>query len=186
MLEIENVEFQNFMSYGDYPTRIQLADLGQCLIVGEVVENDHKETYDDGDPIPPRRSNGAGKSTIPSVIQWILFGRTMHSASPGDKIVNWYTGKDCWGKLRFKNGDSITRTRKTDGKNELLFVKDGDENTLVSDTLATSQYQQKQLAREFNLDWEIFSGSAFFTQYGRPWMEMAETTRKKQSSAFCM
>jgi DNA repair exonuclease SbcCD ATPase subunit len=175
MLELKSVTWQNFLSYGDYPTTLELDNLGQCLIIGEVIDEDSKSSEESG----IRRSNGAGKSTIPSVIQWVLFGRTMHSRTPGNNVVNWFTGRDCWAKVVFKNGDSITRTRNTDGKNELLFSKDGDETRLTSDTLSTAANQQNQLNKLFNLDWEIFCGSVFFNQYGKPWMEMADATRKK-------
>lgn len=173
MLELKSVSWQNFLSYGDYPTTIELDQLGQCLIVGEI------EDEEDKNPENIKKSNGAGKSTIPNVIQWALFGRTMHSRSPGDNIINWFTGKNCWAKVTFKNGDSITRTRNTEGKNELIYSKDGDESRFITDTLSTAQNQQQQLNKIFNLDWEIFCGSVFFNQYGKPWMEMADVTRKK-------
>jgi DNA repair exonuclease SbcCD ATPase subunit len=161
------------MSYSDQETTLPIGSLGQCLITGEVIEEDFRSD------LPVKRSNGAGKSTIPSVIQWVLFGRTMHSAQPGNKVVNFFTKKDCWAKLTFKNGDSITRTRNVNGHNELIFVKNGDEHTLVSDTQSTTKIQQAKLAKEFNLDWEIFCGSVFFNQYGRSWMEMPDASRKK-------
>lgn len=174
MLELKSISWQNFLSYGDYVTTLQLDNLGQCIITGEVL--DDKDGPKNGEL---RKSNGAGKSTIPSVIQWVLFGRTMHSRNPGNNVVNWHTGKNCWAKLEFKNGDSITRTRNTDGKNELIYYKDGDEKRLVADTVATSALQQQQLNKDFDLDWELFCGSVFFNQYGKPWMEMADTTRRK-------
>jgi len=178
MLELKSVAWRNFMSYGDYETALPLDSLGQCLITGEVVDND-KSIFDTSSDFQIAKSNGAGKSTIVNVIQWVLFGRTMHSGSPGDKVVNYFTGKDCVATLEFKNGDFITRTRKSGGHNELHFVKDGNEFNLTSDTLSTQKNQQKQLNREFGLDWELFCGSVFFNQYGKPWMEMAEPTRKK-------
>lgn len=179
MLEFKSVSWQNFMSYGDYETKINLDDMGQCLITGEVIDEDSKEVYDGGNPIEVRKSNGAGKSTIPNAIQWCLFGRTMHSHNPGNKVVNYFTGKDCRVTVEFKNGDRITRTRNTGGHNELFFLRAGDEHKLEADTLSTSKNQQAQLAKEFGLDWEIFCGSVFFNQYGKPWMEMADAARKK-------
>jgi len=177
MLELKSIEWQNFLSYGDYPTKIDLDDLGQCLIIGEVIEDEAISNTASLSSI--RKSNGAGKSTIPNAIQWALFGRTMHSRSPGDNVVNYFTGKDCWAKLIFKNGDMILRTRKTDGVNELLYMKDGDETKLTANTVSTTAIQQQRLNKAFNLDWEIFCGSVFFNQYGKPWMEMADATRKK-------
>jgi len=176
MIELDSVTFKNFMSYGDYRTTIELANLDQCLIVGEIQEESESPYAEDFDK---NRSNGAGKSCIPNAILWCLFGKTMHSASPGDKVVNYYSGKDCTVTVKFKNGDSVTRTRNTDGKNELIYVKDGDENQTTGATLSTVRNQQSELERAFNLDWELFCGSAFFTQYGRPWLEMADNTRKK-------
>lgn len=176
MLEIKSVEWRNFMSYGNYDTHIDIQSLGQCLITGEV-SGDDKAVYDENTII--HKSNGAGKSTIPNVILWTLFGKTMHSANPGDKIVNWFTGEDCRCKITFKNDDYIVRTRRSDGKNELIFVKDGDETNLVSDTLSTLKNQQRLINRVFDLDWEVLCGSMFFNQYSKPWMEMADGTRKK-------
>jgi DNA repair exonuclease SbcCD ATPase subunit len=178
MLEIKSVTWRNFLSYGDYDTTIDFENLGQCLITGEVKDDD-KEVYDGSSPYAMRKSNGAGKSVIPNAIQWGLFGRTMHSANPGNKIVNWFTGKDCIVKIELKNGDVIIRTRKSSGANELFFTKCGEENQFQSDTLSIAKNQQAKLAKEFGLDWEIFCGSVFFNQYGKPWMEMADNTRKK-------
>lgn len=178
MLELKEVEWRNFMSYGDYDTRLELDSLGQCLITGEVLGED-KAVYDESGLVKIKKSNGAGKSTLPNVVLWTLFGRTMHSANPGDKVINWFTGKNCRAKVTFKNGDYIVRTRNTDGHNELIYVKDGDETSVTSDTLGTAKLQQAELNRAFNLDWDLLCGSMFFNQYSKPWMEMADQTRKK-------
>lgn len=164
------------MSYGDYDNYLELDSLGQCLITGEVTGED-KSAFNESGSLSIKKSNGAGKSTIPNVILWTLFGRTMHSSNPGDKVINWFTGKDCKGKLTFKNGDYILRTRNSEGFNELSFVKDGDE--FSTSVLSTSKNQQAELNKAFNLDWEILCGSMFFNQYSKPWMEMADQTRKK-------
>lgn len=167
------------MSYGDYVTKINLDKTGQCLITGEVVNEDSKEVYDSGNPIDIKKSNGAGKSTIPNAILWCLFGRTMHSHSPGNKVVNFFTGKDCRVTVEFKNGDRITRTRNTGGHNELFYIKSGDEHKLEANTLSVAKNQQARLNKEFGLDWDVFCGSVFFNQYGKPWMDMADQVRKK-------
>jgi len=153
MIEIENVRFRNFLSYGDSDTSIRLDNLGSCLITGE---------------------NGAGKSTISNAILWCLFGRTMHSAAPGDKVVNFFVGKDCFVELNFKNGDKLTRTRKSDKHNDLLLVKDGQDVSL-----GTTKMQQANLNKMLDLDWDIFCGSTFSTQFGKSWMEMGDTKRKQ-------
>ena len=165
MIEIQNISWRNFMSYGDEVSSLDLANLGQVLITGEI-EDDTQDGL--------KKSNGSGKSTIPNVILWVLFGRTMHSASPGDSVVNYYTGKECWAKITFKNGDSITRTRGTKSHNELIYMKNGEEQSL-----STSKNLQQLLNKDLSLDWELFTNSAFFTQYGKSWLEMADNSRKK-------
>lgn len=179
MLEIKSVTWRNFLSYGDYDTTIDIPSLGQCLITGKVVDDDTRESYDNSNPVALHRSNGAGKSSCLSAIQWGLFGRTMHSANPGNKVINYFTGKDCRVTIEFKNGNKITRTRNTSGHNELFYIKQGDEHKLEASTISTSKNQQAMLAKEFGLDWEVFCGSVFFNQYGKPWMEMADQSRKK-------
>jgi DNA repair exonuclease SbcCD ATPase subunit len=178
MIEIKEIEFRNFLSWGDYITKISLDELGQCLILGEVIDD---EDGDRGEEYISKtsKSNGAGKSSIISAIQYGLFGRTMHNTNPGNKVVNWFTGKDCYVKITMKNGDSITRLRNVNGVNEIIYTKDGDENKLTSETLSTAAAQQQKLDKIFNLDWDVFCGSVFFTQYGKPWLEMADTVRKK-------
>lgn len=166
MIEIQNISWRNFMSYGDETTSLDLANLGQVLITGEILE--------DNIPQELKRSNGSGKSTIPNVILWALFGRTMHSANPGDSIINYQTNGECWAKITFKNGDNIIRTRGTKGHNELIYTKNGEEHTL-----STSKNLQQLLIKDLKLDWELFTNSAFFTQYGKAWLEMADNSRKK-------
>jgi len=153
------------MSYGEETSSLDLSELGQVLITGEIED----ETQDG-----LKKSNGSGKSTIPNVILWALFGRTMHSANPGDAVINHFIGKDCWVKITLKNGDSITRTRGLKGHNELLYAKNGEENTL-----STNKNLQQLLNKDLQLDWELFTSSAFFTQYSKSWLEMADNNRKK-------
>ena len=61
MLEIQNVSWRNFMSYGEETSSLDLSELGQVLITGEIED----ETQDG-----LKKSNGSGKSTIPNVILW--------------------------------------------------------------------------------------------------------------------
>ncbi len=156
MIDIEEVTFQNFLSYGNYSTTIPLGKLGPCLIIGP---------------------NGAGKSTVVNAILYPLFGRTMHVARPGDRVVNENTDADCMTSLKLKNGDTITRTRKMQNHNELV-VERGGEQLLA--TLSTTPNQQAQLNRLYNLDWHNFCNTSFLTQIGRTWFEMPEPQRKKE------
>lgn len=168
MIDIVDLLIRNFLSFGDYDTLIKLDNLRSCLIIGEVLGVPDSIPGDDD-------SNGAGKSVLVNAILWVFFGRTMHDHNPGDQVINWVTKRDCKVQVRLKNGDMIVRTRNgQDGHDELLYYQGG-----VPKSLGTNKMQQAELNRILHLDYTIFCGSAFFAQYSKPWMEMADPARKK-------
>jgi len=162
-LSITEVEFRNFLSYGDYITKIKLDGLGPTLIVGD---------RSDG-PKDLGKSNGAGKSSITAAILWALFGRTFSLGKPGDKVVNWSVGKNCCVTIRTADGWEITRTRKMEGRNELSIEKDGEDRTL-----STPTNTQRFLNDHFGLDFDIFTSSVFFGQFSKPFLEMSDAKRR--------
>lgn len=154
MIDTKLVKFRNFLSYGDYDTILELDKLKSCLISGD---------------------NGCGKSSLTNAILWCISGRTMHSANPGDKVINYNTTTNCFSELLFKNSDKIIRTRKgKDGKDDLLFIEAG-----ADISLGTNKMQQLDLNRKLNFDYTIFCGSVFCSQYNKPWLEMSDPTRKQ-------
>lgn len=171
MLEIADWSWSNFLSYGDYTSSINLEGMNQCLITGNAEDEAGRSLVG--------KSNGAGKSTVISVLQWALFGRTSHCANPGDKVMNHFTKSDCWVKITLTNGDSILRTRRRDGSCEVTYYHSGMEESIVADTLSTLKAQQARLNQVFKLDWDVFSKSVFFSAFDSPWMQMPDQQRKK-------
>lgn len=163
-LSISEVEFKNFLSYGDYTTKIKLDGLGPTLIVGDRSDGDSKDLG---------KSNGAGKSTITTAILWALFGKTFSLGKPGDKVVNWAVDKNCQVIIRTTDGWKITRTRKMEGRNELSIEKDGEDKTL-----STPTNTQRFLDSHFGLDFDIFTSSVFFGQFSKPFLEMSDPKRR--------
>ena len=159
-LDIECIEIRNFLSYGDYVTRLEVANYGPVLILGEVDETDS--------------SNGAGKSSLLTAFIWGIFGRTITNPKPGDKVVNWYNKKNCYVKIKTTDGWEIIRTRNVDGHSELIVIKDNDDATK-----STSTNAQKQIKELFGLDYEIFTSSVFCGQFGKSFLEMTPTKRKE-------
>ena len=172
MLELKSLLLRNYSSYGDYDTIIELDELGLCLITGEV--HDGSENSDE-----QKFSNGSGKSSIVEAILWCLFGRTMRVAQPGDKVINYFTGKGCIVELAFKNGDRVRRTRDVDGHNDLLYIRNGEDGKGDDVSLGTNNMQQRQLEQQLGIDWDIFCGSTFFSQFGQSWMEISDQRRKE-------
>jgi len=168
-INIKNLEIQNFKSFGDYLTKIELNDLGPVLIVGdcEIPQKGEKRS------VKAARSNGAGKSSLISAIVWALWGRTNDKARPGDTVINWSTQKNCYVKIETTDGYTIIRTRKYKGKDDLVFYKEGQDQTLSTNTAA-----QTAINKTFGLDYNIFSSSVFFEQRAKPLLEMTPKQRQ--------
>jgi DNA repair exonuclease SbcCD ATPase subunit len=162
-LDIEYIEVRNFLSYGDYTTRLDVANLGPVLILGDV------ESSEEGSG-----SNGAGKSSLLSAFIWCLFGRTITNPNPGDRVTNWYTKRNCYVKIGTADGWEIIRTRNFDGHSELILRKNGDDETQSTNTNA-----QTKLKEIFGLDYEIFTSSVFCGQFGKSFLEMSPVKRKE-------
>lgn len=161
-LDVEYIEIRNFLSYGDYVTKLEVANLGPVLILGKI------------DSDEAGMSNGAGKSSLLSAFIWCLFGRSIINPSPGDKVINWHVGKNCYVKLKTADGWEIIRTRGCDNHSELLIQKDGDDQTK-----STNQNAQKKLEELFGLDYDIFISSVFCGQFGKSFLEMTPIKRKE-------
>jgi recombinational DNA repair ATPase RecF len=56
--------------------------------------------------------NGSGKSTLIEAMTWCQFGRCIRGGLAANDVVNDSIGKNCFVKLDFANGYSITRYRK--------------------------------------------------------------------------
>ena len=168
MIEIQSVRFRNFMSYGDYDTVVDFTNLKQCFIQGTVL---------DGEDTWPKKSNGAGKSSISQAILWCLSGSTMHSANPGAGIKHWFNDEDCLVEVTLKDGSQVIRTRSATGHTELFHRKNGME--LLDAALSTTKNQQKELERQLDFNYDIFCGSVFLSQHRNKWLQMGESRRKQ-------
>lgn len=167
MLEIDSIIIRNFLSYGDYDTVLSnLASRGPTTIVGEVVDFDGA--------VASNGSNGSGKSSITVAIVWCLFGRTFTKDRPGDNVINFYVGENCFVEIRTVDGWVIKRTRKVKGHDDLLVYRDGND-----ETRATNDAAQKFINSKFQLDFQIFTTSTFFGQMSKPILEISDQARKE-------
>lgn len=99
---------ENFLCFGAKPVEIDLTKLGRIVVVkGENLDTNPKNA--DGD------SNGAGKSSVPEIPIYTLFGKTIRRPKKlgHGEVINFKTGKKLrtetrWDKYR------VVRTRKPD------------------------------------------------------------------------
>ena len=82
MIIFESIEYQNFLSSGDTPTKIYLSDHKTTLVVG---------------------ANGAGKSTMLDALSFTLFGKA-HRDIHKPQLVNSINQKKCLVTVEFSIG----------------------------------------------------------------------------------
>lgn len=164
-LRIKEVEIQNFGSYGPYPTKFEVDGRGVVCILGM---DDSLEGE-----VARKRSNGMGKTTLLEAIVWGLFGRTTRLHNPGDKVINWFTNKDCMVRIRTVDGWQIIRTRKYKDHADLLIEGPG------VNTQSTNRQAQRWINNHFNLDFNVFVSSVFFGQRAKSVLELSDAKRKQ-------
>lgn len=159
-MKFHTLTAQNFL--GIKSATIALDDRGLHLIQG--VNTDDSSTV----------SNGAGKSSLPDAVMWVLRGVTARGYK-GDKVVNRTAKKDCAVALTISQGESrytVTRYRKhKTGKNSLTIetVVGGKIVELHKGTEAESQ---KVLDKILGCSHEVFMASVYFAQEMMPDLPM--------------
>jgi len=168
MIDIKEVVWTNFLGYGNYKNSLSFDKLrGACLIEGEIDGNEEREEGDE-------KLNGSGKSSIIEAISWGLFGNLTNLENPGDKVINWHTGKNCRVSIKTNDGYEIVRMRKYNGLTETIVLKDGEDITK-----STSKPAQSFINENFNIDYHTFIRSSIFGQKSGGFLELSDTKIRK-------
>lgn len=112
-VELLEIELQNFWSFGNAPTTVNLNTDLVTLIIGN-----NRDSNDEG-----HAKNGVGKTAIYQAIFWCLFGEGITNVK-ADDFVNLFNGKRMYVALKFRIGDAtyeLTRGRKP---NKIELTKD--------------------------------------------------------------
>ena len=155
-LTIKYASAKNFLCFGSDPFEIEFSDKGGITLVRGL-------NLDVSDGDSNASSNGAGKSSIPEIIVYTLFGKTIkHPKKIGHKdVINNAVGKGLrtevrWGEYR------VVRTRKPDSL-RLWESAEGvwDESTEI--TLGGQPATQKLIEEKIGLNYETFVNVVVFT-----------------------
>lgn len=155
-LDIKYIYAQNFLCFGPEAFELTFKDHGNIVLVKgfnlDVVDSESRVA-----------SNGVGKSSIPEIIVYTLFGKTIkHPKKINHKdVINNQVGKGLKTEVRW--GDfRVVRTRKPDTL-RLWESPDGiwDDSTEI--TLGGQPATQKLLEEKLGLNYETFVNVVVFT-----------------------
>lgn len=159
-IEIQSVEFKNFLSYGNSPQRLDFIE-GINLILGKNSESG--------------RSNGAGKSSLIETIPFALFGKLSRPINKAG-IVNWKNGKNCEVKISFKMGDNTYKVLRAIKPDKLEIYEN---DTLLPIPSNIKSYQEMFENEKIGFDYNTFM-YLFYTNLNTniPLLKM-NTTQKR-------
>lgn len=155
-LTIKYASAKNFLCFGPDPVEIEFSGSGGVILVKGV-------NLDVSDEESNASSNGAGKSSIPEIIVYTLYGKTIkHPKKIGHRdVINNSVGKGLRTEVRW--GDyRVVRTRKPDSLR--LWESPQavwDESTEI--TLGGQPATQKLIEDKIGLNYETFVNVVVFT-----------------------
>lgn len=158
-MQIRKLEIRNFLSYET--ASLDLKDRGLVLIEGI--------NLDQGG------SNGSGKTSILSAIEWVLFGRCANGAT-GDAVVrNGQADTRVTVELEINNRIvKITRYRKhRQYKNAIMFFISQKDCRGASD-----RETQKKINAFITLDWNTFTNVVMFPQAAQGIASLTDADQK--------
>lgn len=155
-LDIKYVHARNFLCFGPDGFELDFTKHGNIILVRgsnfDVVDGDSKVA-----------SNGVGKSSIPEIIVYTLFGKTIkHPKKVNHKdVINNQSGKNLKTEVRWGNFRAV-RTRKPDSL-RLWESEEGvwDDSTEIS--LGGGPATQKLIEEKLGLNYETFVNVVVFT-----------------------
>lgn len=122
MIKFKSISIQNFLSYGNIPTLINLDTQGTTFIVGQNLD----------DTTLGINSNGCGKSIISNSLAYVLYNEPISKVSSLDNLINDKNKKNLEVIVLFEKDNvnyEIKRTRKGKKGNSVTLLIEGEDKT---------------------------------------------------------
>lgn len=150
-IEFKKITAKNFMCFGDKPIEIEFQNYNNIVLV-KGTNYDTAKTPEDA----KSSSNGAGKSSIPEILVYGLYGQTIKAPKKiGTKdVINQKTGKGLVVEV-FWDDYKVERRRKPDS----LRLWKGDEELTLGGMPAT----QELIENIIGLNYQTFVNVVIFT-----------------------
>ena len=160
-LEIDKIEFKNFMSYGNTWQTIDIKK-GITVITGEDLNTS--------------RSNGSGKSSLLETISFGFYGKTIKSVKK-EKIVNWFNNSGCEVKLHTHKGNDTYLFHRGIKPNKFVVYKNGEKIPKLS---SVKLYQSMIEEDVLGIDFKTFKELVYFSPNNSISLLEAKKEQKRQ------
>jgi DNA repair exonuclease SbcCD ATPase subunit len=172
-LKFKSASAYNFLPFGPEGIEISFEDLGNIILV-------RGQNMDQEDSSLKESSNGSGKSSIPEIIVYGLFGKTIKSPKKFSKndVVNNLIKKNCKVEVIFDKY-RVLRGRSPDFL-RLWESEDHDWNDKAEITQGKSADTQLKIEEIIGLSYESFIKTSVFTDDISSYFLEADTPKKRE------
>lgn len=163
-LDFKYMAAKNFLCYGAAGIELNLSDYSNVVLVRGINLDRQQVALSDAS-ISERRiaSNGSGKSSIPEIIIYTLFGKTIKTPKKitHDNVINNKTKKGLCTEIRWGNF-RVIRTRKPNSL-RIWESENGVWNDETEITLGGIPATQKRIEDKLGLSYETLTNVLVFT-----------------------
>lgn len=159
-IEIVDVSFRNFLSYGNSPTKLVLTN-GLNLVKGSAQAG--------------TRANRVGKTGLLSSISYALYGKEPRGLTQNE-VINWQNRKNCELMVNFKRGETLYTVKRGLKPNFLTVY----ENNKELPSLPHITDTQSQIEEILGIGYKVFSNLVFSNvNFSEPILKMKTPSRRK-------
>lgn len=163
MLNLKKLKIQNFLSFGEKPTEVDLSQEGDTLIVG-----DNKDIGAAGES-----KNGVGKTVCMQAIVYALYGKGIDKLK-SDEFINLINGKKMVVELEFTIGGKDYRIKRGRKPNIVEFYQG--EKSLTLDSMKNTD---SLIEQTIGIQYDIFMGVYFLSPHKESFMAMGAAEQRK-------
>ena len=170
MIIFNELIIQNFLSYGNTPTVVNLEQPGTTLIIGEDLDNTSNG----------RGGNGCGKSALLNALVYALYDKPISDISK-DNLINNINKKNMVVTLKFVGDDGVKYEVRRErgmksgasGNNVYLYIN-GEDKTLDSQAATNVR-----IAQIVGIPYELFVRIVVFSASHAPFLDIKTEQQKE-------
>lgn len=173
MIKLTKLSIRNFMSFGNVPQVLDLSEFPMTLIQGinrDKTDNEPESEIDienASSSLSEKPSNGSGKSSILSALNYVIFGESIANKIKKSNLVNKINKKNLEVSLEFEKDGTQYRIERGRSPEYLRFFVNGED-------LAQGENKdtQEDINRAIGMSPDLFYQICLMTASAPTFMEM--------------